>query len=90
MTQSFPDAARYRRAMRFSNAVQSILQDFLPPGREARQLITEHLLNLGINQNFAIIEVPPEYDALNEAQIQTKLVETHPLYVAGTLDILKP
>jgi hypothetical protein len=66
---------RYQRATRFANTVLSIMRDFVPAGRNLQEMIYDHLLELGYETNAEFINVPPEWDALNNIQIERTMLE---------------
>jgi hypothetical protein len=73
---------REQRAIRFVNNVMGLTRDFLPSGSEFQRRIYDALYKIAYDANYEIIEVPVEYDHLTKIQLQHRMLETHPIYVA--------
>lgn len=74
---------RYQRAVQFSNQIMGLLCDFLPHDRDCLRATEDYLLEAGFAGNAQIINVPPEWDALNKLQMERAMIETHPILVKG-------
>ena len=66
---------RYQRAVRFTNTMLAIMRDFIPSGRDVQRMMYDHLLELGYQTNAELINVPPEWDALNKLEIERAMLE---------------
>jgi hypothetical protein len=75
LTYKEMESPRYQRAVRFTNTILSIMRDFVPQGRDVRNIMYDHLLELGYQTNAELINVPPEWDALNKLQIERAMLE---------------
>jgi hypothetical protein len=76
---------RYQRATRFANTMLSIMRDFIPTGRDVQRMMYDHLLELGYQTNAELVNVPPEYDALNKLEIERMMLEK--IMTPPTLDL---
>jgi hypothetical protein len=74
---------RQLRAKRFADTIISLLRDFLPSDRDTLERIYDLLAEEGYELNAEIISVPLELDALDKLQIERKMLETHPLFIAA-------
>lgn len=72
---------RARRARNFANMAMAIMRDFLPPDRECSRRIVDHLQEVGYYANLQIINVPPEWDALDKLAIEQAMFKTHPAFI---------
>lgn len=81
---------RYRRARRFSDMMLSIMRDFIPNDRIVYRRVLEVMLEVGWEENFELINVPPELDALNAAELARHMIETHPIMLRADDFTIKP
>lgn len=61
---------RAQRAHRFANLVLSMMRDFVPQDGRCHRAISEHLLEVAYENNLEIINVPPEWDALDKMALE--------------------
>lgn len=66
---------RVERAHLFANHTIGMLRDFLPPGRECYRLIYDYLIEIGYEQNLQVINVPPEWDALDKMALERAMLD---------------
>lgn len=64
---------RALRANQSANALISLLRDFIP--RHCAEAAHDELLLNLFQANFALVEVPPEHDALREAEFEKAMHE---------------
>lgn len=66
---------REQRARAFTYGVIGIMRDFLPSDNDCRRKIEQYLYEMAYEQNFQIINVPPEMDELEKLQIEKALLK---------------
>lgn len=64
---------RAQRAHRFANLVLSMMRDFVPRNGECHRSMMEYLLEVAYESNLEIINVPPEWDALDKLAIESAM-----------------
>lgn len=69
------DSPRFRRATRFADLVQYLLNEFLPTERNCRHFIHRRLIEAGFAGNCEIINVPPECDELDRLTLERRMLE---------------
>lgn len=69
------NSPRFRRSIQFAEMIRTLLRDYLPPGRDAQHFIYDHLVRTAWENNFEIINVPPEWDALDKLAIERATME---------------
>ncbi len=74
---------RALRAKRFADTVVSLMQDFIPRDRECTRRAFDVTLEAAFAANVEIVNVPPEWDALDKLQIEAAMLEakTRPLII---------
>lgn len=71
----FDSEPRYMRAKQFADIILHLLAEYLPQERQTRRRIHDYLLEQAYETNGAIINVPPEYDALKAHQIEMEMLK---------------
>lgn len=69
---------RFQRARHTANSVLGLLRDFLPTDRDTLRRIDEMLVRASWETRIVLMPVRPEWDALNDAEVQAAMLETHP------------
>lgn len=77
LTHDDMQTPRYVRAMRFVDTLEYLMRDFLPTDRHVRRRFRDVMLEMGWELNAELIHVPEVWDALNKAQLEQALVESH-------------
>ena len=67
---------RYRRAELFAVCAVGLLREFIPTNREVARQVHDHLLRAAFTANYALVQVPPEYDSLKDAEIRRLMFST--------------
>lgn len=67
---------RQQRAQRFANEMVGVLDGFLPSDKGCRLVILDYLRRLSFKTNSCIVNVPPEWDALNKIEIEKAMLES--------------
>lgn len=67
---------RYVRTRQSVSMLLSVLDTFLPRDPECRLRVEEHLMEVFFISNSAIINVPPEKDALDKLALERAMLET--------------
>lgn len=75
MRESHEATPRYLRARRFASQAINLMQDYIPRDRKCLREIDDYLMRVAFQANVAIVNVPPEWDALNEAAIEKAMIE---------------
>jgi hypothetical protein len=67
---------RSRRARRFADTVvHGLVWDFIATDRVCLERLTEHLMLMGFASNAEIVNVPPEWDALDKVALERAMLE---------------
>lgn len=70
-----PSYHRQLRARQFTDQVMHLLEDFLPMNDKiCRNRIFDFVYEAAYQSNAQIINVPPEYDALNKLELERKML----------------
>lgn len=77
------NSPRFRRSIQFAEMIRALLRDYLPQGRDTQHFIYDHLVRTAWENNFEIINVPPEWDALDKLAIERAMMEVKVARVNG-------
>lgn len=69
-------APRYLRAKQSTDQIVGLLKDFLPRDDECLQRVYRDIFETFFFSNSAIINVPPEKDALDKLALERAMLET--------------
>lgn len=66
---------RYARALQSTNMLLAVLREFLPQESRCREAVEDHLMETFFYSNAAIINVPPEKDAMDKLALERAMLE---------------
>lgn len=81
---------RYLRARHFAHSILHLMRDFTPQDRDMQRHIEEYLLEAAFESNAAIINVPPECDALDNRALERHMLEASMQRAGVAVDLHKP
>lgn len=64
---------RYLRARRVTDQIFNLMRDFIPRDRDCQRRVEEHLMEKAFAANVEIIQVRPEWDAMDKLKIESAM-----------------